>query len=337
MSKQSNDFSGQPGNNLSVDTPTSTLGTVLARPQFTATAQPHSAAISPTVITNTNYTPTGKPVTVTIEDANGATLFSYKGQVTVSLNPATFATKQGQLSGTTSTSAAGGIATFSDLSVSSPGNAYSLTAVAPDLPPSTTSSTFDIAQAGEQCDSNKACKQLEASSTNFATTDAGIDVKASATATTGSLALSVDFGNLTADQCEGYSAQHTEFLNLSAPGTETDTITTTVLFGNVTGSLINGQDLCFASHQPFVELNETTTPTSLTLIPVTQTTTLPDGSTGYSGLVADCAPRGKKPTGLQVDPTTQPCVVSRSGTSNPGGGGTLSITSSSPIDSFKSG
>jgi hypothetical protein len=334
--KQSNDFSGPPGNALTLDPGTSAPYAVIAQPQFTPAAQPANAAVTPTVITDQAFAPTGGPVTVTIVDANGARVGSYIGQVTVSLNPAAFAPIQGTLHGTVASNAVAGVATFNDLSVDSPGNAYSLTAMAADLPPSATSSAFDIAQSGETCDSKQMCKRLQAGSPSFATTDRGIDVTAGATATAGTLALSVDFGSLTGGQCEGYTAAHTEFLDLTAPGTETDTITTTVLLGTVTNTAIKNQDLCFASKQPFTELNDTTQPPSLTSA---SPTTLPDGSAsaGFSGLLADCAPPGKKPTGLQVDPTTQPCVVSRSGTSNPLGGGTLSITSSSPIDSYKTG
>jgi hypothetical protein len=328
VAKQSNDFSGQPGNGLNVDANTSTLNTVLAHLAFGS--QPHSEALGQ-VITDTDYAPSGGPVTVKAIDANGTTVSSFNGPVSVSLNNAGFAITQGTLGGTTTQNASGGVAMFGDLTVSSPGNAYTLTASAVDLPPSTTSTAFDVAQAGTPCDANKACPQIDATSTNWMTVDEGIDIKAAAASgsSKATLALSVDFGNLTASQCEGYTATHYATVTLSTPRTQTVSITTTVLSGSITGSTINGQELCMASKLPFTEKNETTTPESLS--PAMQTT-LADGTPGYSGLLADCAPPGKKPTGLQVDCTQQPGVISRSGVANSLGGGTLTIKGSSPFD-----
>jgi hypothetical protein len=217
------------------------------------------------------------------------------------------------------------VASFADLVVSAPGNGYTLTGAATDLPPSSLpSSPFDVQQDGAQCAKHNGCN-THANSANFMTTDQGINatVSVSSGSSDDVLAESTDFGTQpTASECEGYTATHDVYWNLvgATDRTKQVSITTTVLAG-VTGSMIKGQDNCLLAPFPFTEINESTNPPSLTPAPAT---TLPDGSSGFAGLLPDC---GKK--NLQVDPTTNPCVVSRTGT-NTLSGGTLTITISIP-------
>lgn len=328
--KQSNDFSGPPGNDLTLDSRTSTLGTVRAHLQFGS--QPHNVALGQ-VITDTDYG-AGNPVTVIAVDDNSSIVGSFVGPVSLTLNtpnntntnptPAT-------LGGTTTENASGGTASFADLTVSDPGNGFTLTAVNPDLPPSVTSTTFDAQQAGTQCTNNKSCR-TEATSANFPTTNGGVDATVTASSgPTADLAQSIDFGNhldvgteSPPSGCEGYDAPHDVFWNLTGTTDRTFTvsITTTVLAGNISGTMIKGQDNCLSAPKQFTELNESTTPPSLSpASPGKQ----PDGTDGFIGLLADC---GSKKG--QLDPATNPCVVSRTGTSNPFGGGTLTITISVP-------
>ena len=97
------------------------------------TGQPTSAASFATI------TPA---VAVTAQDALGNAATGYSGDVTVAIgsNPA-----NGTLSGTTTLSAVGGIAIFSDLSIDSAGNGYTLTASAAGLTTGT-SVAFDITE-----------------------------------------------------------------------------------------------------------------------------------------------------------------------------------------------
>ena len=99
-------------------------------------------------------------------------------------------------------------------------------------------------------------------------------------------------------------------------------IVTTVLAGKISGTMIKDQDNCLAAPKEFTEEDESTSPPSLALAPPA---TQPDGSPGFSGLLADCGTKRG-----QVDPIDQPCVQSRTGVSNPFGGGTLTITISVP-------
>jgi hypothetical protein len=339
QSKQSNDFSGSPGNNLNVDS-TSNLGTIFATLQFADVGQPPVAvgdAQLLTPITNSSYTPSppAGPVSVDAVDANGAVAGAFQGPVSLQLttpnntntnpNPST-------LGGTNPKNASGGVASFSDLTVNLPGIGYILSASSGDLlplPSSVSSNMFNIAQAGTQCASNKACNKLDVS-TDFGK-EGGID--ATVTATSGQqtpLAESLDFGNpLTPGQCEGYQANHQVFwdLNSFSGRIATISITTTTLLP-VSGSAIKGQDNCLSAPKEFTEINDATKPPSLAPAPGGPgfpAFNQPDGTPGFSGLLPDC---GKKSN--QVDPSTNPCVVSRSGVSNPLGGGTLTIVISVP-------
>jgi hypothetical protein len=345
LSKQSNDFSSQPGNDLNVDPATSTLSTVLAQLQFGT--QPHKVLVTepppatPHFITSNDYAP-GTPVTVQAVDGAAAPnlVLSYSGPVTVALNPATLGGSGAVLGGTLTVNAMNGVASFSNLTVNVAGSGYSLTANAPDLPPPTTSTTFDVQQAASICDANH-CPPIDAASSDFGSAG-GIDGTASAGAGTAGAELTetVDFGNqqqyhqtIERGACNSYSSAHDEWVGLTQKQRLiTGSITTSVLF-NVTGSAISGQNDCFAAStptgQPFQILDTTTRPFMLeAATPVT----LPDGTSGFAGLLADCGTKNN-----QVDPTVGPCVQSRTGMSNPSGGGTLTITISSPFDYWNSG
>jgi hypothetical protein len=348
LSKQSNDFSSTPGNDLSVDPGTSTLGTVLAQLQFGT--QPHNVQVTTPAtqhpITSNDYAP-GTPVTVQAVDgaAQPSVVLSYSGPVTVALNPASFGGSNAVLGGHTTVNAMNGTASFSDLTVNVTGTGYTLTASTPPadlppLPPPTTSTKFDVQQAGSICDANH-CPQIDAASSDFGSAG-GIDGTASAGAGTAGAELTetVDFGNqqqyhqiIEPVACNSYSSAHDEWVGLTQKQRLiTGSITTTVLF-NVTGSAISGQNDCFAAStptgQPFQILDTTTRPFMLeAATPVT----LPDGTSGFAGLLADCGTKNN-----QVDPTVGPCVQSRTGMSNPMGGGTLTITITSPFDYWNSG
>jgi hypothetical protein len=339
LAKQSNDFSGPPGNDLNPDPATSALNTVLGELQFSPSAQPHSTTLGQ-AITDSDYNPppptgTGGPVLVQVVDATGAVVTAYSGTVTLTLNtpnnsftnpfPAT-------LSGTTQVgsgvaqNAVAGVATFKDLMVSEAGNGYTLFAQTSDMPPlSVTSDPFNVQQDGTQCTTKQSC-HTEAKSVASTTTNGGVDATVTASAgQTTDMAESLDFGvHMSAAQCEGYDAAHDVYWNLDPASGRIAlvSITTTVLSGQITGSMIKGQDSCLAAPKEFTEENESTTPSSLTPAPPA---TLPDGSPGFSGLLPDC---GSKKG--EVPAASNPCVLSRTGTSNPGGGGTLTLVTSVP-------
>jgi hypothetical protein len=90
-----------------------------------------------TAVESTTITP---PVTVYVLNDNGQIVTTSSASVTISISPG------GVLNGTTTVLASSGVATFSDLSVSTPGTGYTLTVTSPGLA-GRTSASFDITAA----------------------------------------------------------------------------------------------------------------------------------------------------------------------------------------------
>src|SRR6059058_2395893 len=99
------------------------------------TAQPHTATVD-SVLT--------PPVQVTALDSLGNVATSFAADVTVALAANA---SGGTLGGTTTATAASGVATFADLSVNRAGRGYRLTASAGQLAGATSDSSFDITAA----------------------------------------------------------------------------------------------------------------------------------------------------------------------------------------------
>lgn len=132
--KQSNDFSGLPGNNFQLDP--ASAGNLSGTPSgscslgFTSDGQPTGTVVSPAAITS-GFGSSGGPVKVAVLDASGQPITNpaATGPVTVTVaitadsNPG-----RGNLLGTTTVQASGGVASFSGLSIDHSGDGYRLTA-----------------------------------------------------------------------------------------------------------------------------------------------------------------------------------------------------------------
>jgi hypothetical protein len=134
--KQSNNFSGLPGNDFQVDP--ASAGNLLGAPSgscslgFTSDGQPTGTVVSPAVITS-GFGSSGGPVKVAVLDASGQPITNPAAigpvavtvAITAGSNPG-----RGNLLGTTTEQANGGVASFSDLSIDHSGDGYRLTATA---------------------------------------------------------------------------------------------------------------------------------------------------------------------------------------------------------------
>jgi hypothetical protein len=130
--KQANDFQGTPGNDLDLDGANSNLTTQVSSPCATSLGfgvEPHNAFVDDP-LTGADLDPTGPPVTVEVLDENGNLLPSAGAPVSVKLGNGTTGA---QLAGTKTVNASGGVATFANLSVDTPGDGYTLTASSPGL------------------------------------------------------------------------------------------------------------------------------------------------------------------------------------------------------------
>jgi hypothetical protein len=144
-------------------------------------------------ITASPYDPGGPAVQVEVIDGGGSRVTSSTATVTVVLGPSN---GSGALSGTTTTSASAGVATFANLSISAPGT-YSLAASSSGLT-GATSSSFHVDQVAVACIEDVTCTATIA---NGATT---YDVSAPGNAASDSGFLAISNGVGPPIDCAGY-------------------------------------------------------------------------------------------------------------------------------------
>ena len=134
--KQSNDFSGLPGNDFQLDP--ASAGNLSGAPSgscslaFTSDGQPTGTVVSPAVITS-GFGSSGGPLKVAVQDASGQPITNPAAIGPVAVTVAISADSNpggGNLLGTTTEQANGGVASFSDLSIDHSGDGYRLTATA---------------------------------------------------------------------------------------------------------------------------------------------------------------------------------------------------------------
>lgn len=131
---------------------------------FTADGQPASTAVNATITSAFNSQP--GPVKVEVLDAYGQLVSNSKAAVTVAITP-TANPGSGQLSGTTTVTVSGGVASFSNLSINQPGFGYTLTATSPGLNPAT-SDDFTIWGSLQHCPTTP-CSGSQSSATTTGT------------------------------------------------------------------------------------------------------------------------------------------------------------------------
>jgi hypothetical protein len=250
IAKQANNFTGDPGNDLSFDAANSDLDTSLSgtcRLGFGFLAQPADAQVN-TNITTQRYVSTGTPVQVGVLDANDDLITSSTVPVSLSIvtNPG-----GGTLSGT-AVNAVGGIATFSALSINRTGLGYTLgaTTTATAIDPGT-SNAFDIVDVGKDCPAGP-CQSGNVTSGNTTvqeTTSSGIAGDQL------TLALSVE-----PLDCTGY-VEASAVVTFDVTGSRTKTITITI--SKSAGMSANSRQVCFSSPTPFVDRFGSTVTTGL--------------------------------------------------------------------------
>jgi hypothetical protein len=197
VAKQSNDFNGQPGNDLTLNTQGSSLTTTVTGGgcalRFVAGRQPAAARVNQT-ISAIGYQPGGPSVQVEVVDGAGNRVTTSTASITVALGPGT---GTGALHGTLTVSASAGVASFGNLSIDAPGT-YTLRATSAGLS-AATSSTFRADQVAVACIEDVTCSATIANgSTTF-------DVTAPGNAGTDAGFLVLDNGVGVAIDCSGYA------------------------------------------------------------------------------------------------------------------------------------
>lgn len=237
-------------------------------------AEPANAVVGQ-VISNTAFEPTGPALQVEVLDGNG-NLDSYSSapiSMSLATNPGS-----GTLSGTTTQTASSGVATFDDLSINQPGTGYELLASSAGIT-SATSSPFDETSAGTNCSSNPSCQ------TTTSTSQSTLTVSSSGSGNT--LSITVDPG--TPLTCSGYTSQDPNWYSFLSSQTSTGKVVTYTVVPSNTGEV----DFCLGAPYDFITNQGTMAPPG----------TLPDGSSGYIGLLPEC-----------FQSSSGPCVDSRTET-----------------------
>jgi hypothetical protein len=244
LAKQSNDFNGSPGNNLSLNAAGSSLTTsVTGSCSLRFVTQPTNARVNQ-AISGTAYTPAGPPVSVEAVDGGGTRVTSSGTPVTIALGAAA---GLGTLSGTTTVNTSAGLATFPGLAIDAPGG-YALAASSPGLTPAT-SVPFRIDMLAVACLEDTTCT----GSVTTQTTSLDVTAFSDSTAPDAGF-LTMSFGGGVAIDCAGYTefSPDTALVALTAARTKTATLTIDKkqmnLFPNNGTSFLQ---LCFGSPEPF--------------------------------------------------------------------------------------
>ena len=155
--KQSNNFSGQPGNDLSLRAAGSDLSTtVVGSCHLNFISQPADAAKG-AVITTTpfNFPIPGGPIQVEVLDGDNVRVTSSTAAIDVALVQTSPSPPSGALSGTQKANAVAGVASFQNLSVNEHG-VYTLSASSVGLG-TATSGTFSIWGSAAACSPGQSC------------------------------------------------------------------------------------------------------------------------------------------------------------------------------------
>jgi hypothetical protein len=247
--KQSNNFSGQPGNDLSLRAAGSDLtSTIVGSCHLNFFSHPADAAKG-SVITTTpfNFPIPGGPIQVEVLDGTNARVTSTPAITVAAPN----------LSGTLTANAVAGVASFQNLSINANG-VYTLTASSAGLG-TATSESFTIWESAATCSPGQSCASTAAEG-SFSATFSGTST------TKGFLLVSVDRYTKGSLEC-GDTYSHAPSVTSAATYQFTAT-STKVMVGRIAKSDVqldpdNGVGLyrvCFDSDEPFVGRNGSTVP-----------------------------------------------------------------------------
>lgn len=295
--RQSGDFgSGDWGGPLRLDLSHSQLRTALDGACTLAFSTGPADALPGAPITGSADDPSGAPIAVQVLDRNGDVVSDTTAPITVSLsaNP-TSAT----LSGTPTENASGGVATFADLSLTLPGSGYTLQASSGNLTPAT-SSPFDITGNTATCDVDESCEVTDS------TPVGSVNIVATAGAGQGQLVESTE-PPLTDGECTGYNSLDQNGYVYESTVARSTVVTITIVPQSAIKlppvKVLASQQMCFGATQEFIDNQGQPAPSAL----------LPDGTTGFVGLLPDCTPRSSGPCHDRASDKTVPDAKSPTG------------------------
>lgn len=225
------------------------------------------------VITGTDLNPSGPPIQVDILNSDGSLASGSAASVTISLAPNA---ANGSLSGTTTVNAVNGVATFNDLTINRAGLGYMLVASSPEGA-SATSKAFDEVNAGTRCTGSSTC------SATATTPTSSLNVTMPPS-TTGTISLAIDVG--TPLVCAGYIARDSNWFSFLASSSANEKVVTyTVRPSAAAKEIVGSTQFCLGAPYAFEQRGGGPAPAAV----------LPDGSSGFVGLLPNCVATSRGP------------------------------------------
>jgi hypothetical protein len=269
----------------------SALGTAVTTSCSLLVVTQPTEAIVGQQITGTALDPSGTPVTVEVVDPAGHVLSNENVAVTITL-----ATNPGgaSLVGTQTVDTVGGVARFTSLSLSKAGSGYSF-AISSPLAGHVTTSSFNEDPGGVVCEQDIVCAGSVTTSTTSFQVTANPDLNEQ---NSGVLETSLDSG--TALTCAGYTPFDTNWYGFDMTNINRSKTIVYTITGKFVGRGNDLPKLCFGAPYDFTTSSGTQAPAG----------PLPDGTTGFTGLLPSCPTSG---------PPTGPCVNQPIVYSNPSG------------------
>ena len=275
QAKQSNDFSGLPGNDFQLD-PASAgnlSGTLAGSCSLAFTSDGQPAGTAANAVITSGFGSSGGPVKVEVLDGSGQLATGSTAAVTVAIgaNPGS-----GSLSGTATVDASGGVASFSNLSIDKPGIGYTLTGASPGTTPAT-SANFTIWGSLQRC-STTPCSASSSTTTTTAT------VTTSSASTTQLLGFGIGGVSFTCGGTYQRVSDPVSFDVFSPSGVVQSSAQFTVSL-EISKSAVQASgrtgasqwQICYASTQPF------------TALPRTSGAAVIGGVSYHTGLLPDCS------------------------------------------------
>lgn len=285
--KQSNDFSGSPGNDLTLSAASQLTSTLDGACSLAWNAQPQ-ASLTGQPVTSLPEVTLGGPITVNFVDSSGnVAKGSIDGQLDGPVVTLTASSNPGAatLAGNT-VNGVGGVASFNALTVSEPGDGYTLSASSGTLPASPASNAFSVVDKAVSCSVNtKSCSTKDGNGNG----NGQILANATTTSGTGELTLSANSNNSSLLPCAGYVSADQNVYEFDGPPdrSKVGTITITdpnplspTLAGNA-NQVLAAQQICFDSPVEFTTAFGSLAP--------------PDGSGGFIGLLPTCTTKTTGP------------------------------------------
>jgi hypothetical protein len=261
--------------------------------------EPHNAVVGQ-AISGADYTPSGPPVAVSVLDSFGNVVKSATGRVKLGLaeNPG-----GSTLAGTATVQTVGGVASFFGLSLNKAQNSYQLSASSPGVQ-ATKSTLFNENNTANPCVQNVTCQTGLTDPASQMSITAMPDVAAT---NSGTLSESIDVGSPL--QCAGYTQEDPNWYEFTMSSTNRSKTLNYVikqpaipLEGTVNAILALTQ-VCFGAPYDFTTSTGTLAPAG----------TLPDGSSGYIGLLPTCSSSvPSNPPSTPLGPgDSGPCIASK--------------------------